>query len=1216
MILDTRDIELIDQTCETFIVFCDYHDGSTLGVDADFTSDFETLIKKFADFCNYINTDDAVVLKMRYIGHRAMQACVTSLSLHAFNFKVQLGTILLPLVLRLFASKKHVNVMARSCMSIDIRRSATKNDDIDKNTVDCLAAQTLSMLFNRLNGGAIRIALTSLFGFMDTKEKWWPPDFVVSFLELVLDSLQPQYRYLLVYEVLQQLDSVPVSNDTKRACLISILDKLLNADAPLLGISILEVLNSLFTILIKTLQGREFQEERPDKEDIQGTCHFFIDQGLIHSIGGLASKTYYQNQLDDVTGYVIAKLRANTTLDEVDGLRLNDYRRVALKCLDSIITANEKWIQQEIKSGQTPSQDSTISLGTWTPALGLLTDKAEVRIDFARILNQYLKASSTPSNGIEQSQFPEHKLRQCSDFNFISNLHQTIIYWIKLEDLNVPDIIAVRAILCSLIQRLGVDGIVKTTSLVFELQDMVSRGDIKGVSCQRAIVAMVVDWFWQVGVQHNIERLTDYMTHITEERKMLNECSTIPFPSSFDIPVQKSYFEKLEPVNDKAVTKFVDRHRVVEIVSNDGKFRDEEDTHGLDLESKLYAEWGSDAYMNHKRMFRIKPARDMDEHKPRLMNLWPNMTMDELPNAKKQLIKVETLKEALATQVLVNESLEADEESTQNMSVNSLVKRSKVERKDMNTLLSQLNIEPKAQSNHTDDGNQPGDDDDSILFPDPDIEGTKLPQTQYKANVSSLVQVMLFCDLEPSFCTKVQTAFAAATVEFIKVVNIKNSLVLTSYYYRFCDNQCLNDTIAWAEPASQFTLPFQDGADLNYIYPQALAKQLVPYGHTSSWDDWDIVMAINHDYYLSEVNLNKAYENGWTGAGVPPGGKFWFQNDSTIRSGQVDLKYVFLHEILHGAGFVSSWADYFSHEASPFRQLLQDVMDLIELQLLTPSPLWYIKKQMGPIYMIGFQPTMIFDKFLMNVDSQDNRSSRQSLADLGFDMQNFCVESETENAYISNFVQLFNRYGKSIPARELWLSISRNQTLEFEFAPPAITNSSFNSNRYLKEKYTHMILATGSGAMNSRLEQGDLIFRPSLSNAHVDQLYAFTPDFLMTDHFRTGQTLEEIVKDAYEDQEVITYPVTLNGTVINQVYQSPIGPGILRMLDTMGYSTVLTNTNYSIDTKIDETIRAHPVCDNNNFRSMKAPSSVSNGITHFDSYLLIVSFLLSWLLFL
>lgn len=82
MMLGTQDLELIDLTCDTasdhdqqhrlvewlnhdlqFIMFSKYHDGSTLGVDAEFTTDFESLIKKFADLCENTNGDPNTQLR-------------------------------------------------------------------------------------------------------------------------------------------------------------------------------------------------------------------------------------------------------------------------------------------------------------------------------------------------------------------------------------------------------------------------------------------------------------------------------------------------------------------------------------------------------------------------------------------------------------------------------------------------------------------------------------------------------------------------------------------------------------------------------------------------------------------------------------------------------------------------------------------------------------------------------------------------------------------------------------------------------------------------------------------------------------------------------------------------------------------------------------------------------------------------------------------------
>lgn len=71
-------------------------------------------------------------------------------------------------------------------------------------------------------------------------------------------------------------------------------------------------------------------------------------------------------------------------------------------------------------------------------------------------------------------------------------------------------------------------------------------------------------------------------------------------------------------------------------------------------------------------------------------------------------------------------------------------------------------------------------------------------------------------------------------------------------------------------------MPFEDGADLNYVYPQALAKQLAPYSSTSVWAKYDIEIEINHDAYMNGIDLEKEMKDGWNGTGTPPNGRFWF----------------------------------------------------------------------------------------------------------------------------------------------------------------------------------------------------------------------------------------------------------------------------------------------------------------------------------------------------
>ncbi|ORY95510.1 hypothetical protein BCR43DRAFT_475413 [Syncephalastrum racemosum] len=443
----------------------------------------------------------------------------------------------------------------------------------------------------------------------------------------------------------------------------------------------------------------------------------------------------------------------------------------------------------------------------------------------------------------------------------------------------------------------------------------------------------------------------------------------------------------------------------------------------------------------------------------------------------------------------------------------------------------------------------------------------------------AVVKTDLQCDFGDAFCNKVLAAVDGAAQAFSQVVSIKIGILLKVHYYSFCDTACTNGTYAWGAPSSQFTLPYDDGVDQNYVYPQALAKQLAPYSNTSVWADHDIDIEINHDAYLSTVDFDDAKANGWNGTGVPPGGKFWFKGDPPIESDQIDMEYIILHELLHGAGFISSWAAYFYSKSSPFRGLIDDLFDDQDLKMVTPGLSWSVKYGTGPVFISGFQPTMIFDKYLVSLSNNQTTNARNtSLADLGFEMQNFCVQGN--QGYIANFVRQFTNTTQSRNAAELFQSLAQENTLSFTFSNPSVGNSTFNADSYLKKTYRNMTLQTGNSATDASTEQfGYTNNRPGLAISHVADFYNTTPDFLMVSSFRNGMNLSAIVDSIYSDIPAIMYNVTLpNGTLQQLPYRSPIGPGILRILDSMGYSTILTRTNYTTNGNA-KIARQRSLCD-------------------------------------
>ncbi|KAF1799907.1 hypothetical protein FB192DRAFT_1423489 [Mucor lusitanicus] len=632
MMLETKEIEVIDLACQVFVIFTNYHDGSTLGVDAELTKDYELLLKKFAGFCSYDNADDTLKLQTRYIGQRALQAAVTSTALQASDFKVQLDLILSPLINALSNSKNPANALAQSSNNedVDIHQSAIGHETLNAHSVEIIAAKTTALLFSKANGVAVKLSLAPLFTFMDKHEKWWPAHFAVSMMELALDSLQPQYRYLLVSEILQQLEAVKSATNAdqykieKHASLVSILDTILNANIPLVGISVLEVLNSLFTDLIKSVQDfKTFRDTEPaSSNDTQATLEYAIQQGLAHSIGGLASQTYYLNQLNDITGYIISKLRVgNNALETIDGLPIQEYRNVVLKCLDLVTTASSTKESQkedsESSNENTPVYNHTVTLDAWIPALGLLTEKTpETRVNFAVTLVHYLEATSENEIAIEP--YP------------------------------------------------------KTV--------------IQHTARQRAVAAIVVEWLSMVGEFYRIDSLVQYADVLKSERIRLNEYSPVFLEDSSDITIDK--LEDLEPNNTTPVDKFADRKMVVQMLSKDGPLRDEDDTEGTDLEAKLMIEWGSDDYVNHDRSYRIRTSRNLNDLKAKLATPWANTEVARNEPGKKQTIRVENLKEALIGQT----QQQNDTNGLQSLTTACLTKRPNETVADMSSLLQSLSL--------------------------------------------------------------------------------------------------------------------------------------------------------------------------------------------------------------------------------------------------------------------------------------------------------------------------------------------------------------------------------------------------------------------------------------------------------------------------------------------------------------------------------------------
>lgn len=175
----------------------------------------------------------------------------------------------------------------------------------------------------------------------------------------------------------------------------------------------------------------------------------------------------------------------------------------------------------------------------------------------------------------------------------VNALHQAIVDWIQLPNFEVNDVDAVFMILSALTRRFGADETIKAVPLIFKIQSLVKTAVIKNTARQRAVAAIVVEWLAMVGEFYRIDSLSQYAEVLKNERIRHSEYS----PIFLDAELEDT-FETLEPNNTTLVHKYADRKIVVDMLSKDGPLRDEDDTEGAELESKLLVEWGTEAYGN------------------------------------------------------------------------------------------------------------------------------------------------------------------------------------------------------------------------------------------------------------------------------------------------------------------------------------------------------------------------------------------------------------------------------------------------------------------------------------------------------------------------------------------------------------------------------------------------------------------------------------------
>ncbi|KAL1925684.1 uncharacterized protein VTP21DRAFT_567 [Calcarisporiella thermophila] len=408
-------------------------------------------------------------------------------------------------------------------------------------------------------------------------------------------------------------------------------------------------------------------------------------------------------------------------------------------------------------------------------------------------------------------------------------------------------------------------------------------------------------------------------------------------------------------------------------------------------------------------------------------------------------------------------------------------------------------------------------------------------------------------------CQQLADTIVSAAMKVTKELHLRHQIRMNVVYRSYCKRNCRNETLGWAAPSAQWTLPGLQGVDPNYLYAQSLAKQLSPLN--LRWSDYDIYAEFNHDL-VEKIYLTNT---------IP----------SAIQANQLSMEYIILHEIIHGLGFVSSWAPYFLPPNSIYSPLLSPPMTTEQLQLLTPPPLVHQDPETNLTRLSGFLPSSIFDKFLI-VNAPPSKP--YPLEKIGNLIRRNCYEGN--GTLVNQFVQsLLNDSEVYRAAQSAWNIAGQKNVISLQYPPPPNTFSNMSATEFasylalggftnladmLHSPSLNLTIytspssqvieaqlpddspanATEASAGEILLLKGHTLFTGLSSFSHLDpDIYTFSEDFLM----RPG--VLENFSNKTGPWGTSLDALTTRKPTNSELKASAIGPGTLRVLELMGYST-------------------------------------------------------------
>ncbi|KAI8057602.1 hypothetical protein BDF22DRAFT_739016 [Syncephalis plumigaleata] len=682
-ILQTNKPELVERGATSFVVFCENHTGGALGVDVEFTEFYMKLVEHMA---NMAQNQDAE-LATRVIGLKALRGVITSPALRATDAKTYLHRIIPALLYNI--SDPTVDVMDRraesSSSSGASNRYSMRIDNVDVNEINLLSLQCLRDLLRESSALHVKVTVSTVFRYLDEHQIWTQSEYIVALLNIIMDATQAQNRFVCLSEILRQLDGCSSEQLTKKVTLAKALSSLLNQDRTFVGVSVLELLNSLVHNVIVSLA----HQDPNNPEDLN--C--YVAQELTRCIGGLSNHSYYASQTSDVMNFLVNKLRIGSTETSTDGVNTAMMRIHLLQIMRNVIDNSRRGE----RNGQY-AQRIPIPLEIITPTLILLNDdNSDLRFEYTRFMSSLMDDGATL---IAESK-PLHHARKITQhvtsmhLTFRFELLRSMFQCLQRSDTHPSDFLVIFALLKQMLIRFSEGELIRTVPMLLTLLRMFVKEETDTLDMSRrvALNTLIVVYFIAVDGLLEFPAIKEHTSKIKSENEA-NGTWASWWQDELDLdtatPIQFN-----EVSTDKTIS-YLDQTLIVETLSHDSR---------LQLQySDLTSTFSEDFTVmqppknEDEDLFAIRSSRNMDAFKPRLAYRHTH-SLEDLVEKEIPTIRVENLREALAVAQPTSEPSEMSMDDSDSHSIVMMSTSGKRERtcnKDVDNILKSIGGNPRA----------------------------------------------------------------------------------------------------------------------------------------------------------------------------------------------------------------------------------------------------------------------------------------------------------------------------------------------------------------------------------------------------------------------------------------------------------------------------------------------------------------------------------------